>query len=67
MITPVFKDLKNGEYKVIMTYAKQARGFMTRYLVETNAQTLEDVKGFNLEGYQYSEPMSSQTELVFIR
>ncbi len=67
VITPVFKDLKNGEYKVIMTYAKQARGFMTRYLVETNAQTLEDVKGFNLEGYQYSEPMSSQTELVFIR
>ncbi|GAB5401761.1 MAG: peroxide stress protein YaaA [Aureisphaera sp.] len=67
IITPVFKDLKNGEYKTIMTFAKLARGYMTRYIIDTNAQTLDDLKGFNYEGYGYSEPMSSGNELVFIR
>ena len=62
-----FKDFKNGEYKTIMTYAKLARGFMARYIVDTNANTLDDIKGFNYEGYNFSEPMSSENELVFIR
>lgn len=67
VITATFKDFKNGEYKTIMTYAKLARGFMTRYIVDTEAKTLDDLKGFNYEGYNYSEPMSSASELVFIR
>ncbi len=67
IITPVFKDLKNGEYKMIMTFAKQARGYMTRYLVETKAETIDDIKGFNYEGYGLSESLSTATELVFIR
>ena len=67
VITPVFKDLKNGEYKMIMTFAKLARGYMTRYLIDIDATTLEDVKGFNYEGYGFSEAMSTDTELVFIR
>ena len=67
VITPVFKELKNGEYKVIMTYAKLARGYMTRYILDTNANTINDLKGFNYEGYHYSEPLSKNGELVFIR
>ena len=67
VITANFKDFKNGEYKMIMTFAKQARGYMTRYVIDTNAQTIDDLKGFNYEGYNYSEPMSTNTELVFIR
>ncbi|WP_242158752.1 peroxide stress protein YaaA [Aestuariivivens sediminis] len=67
VVTPHFKDFKNGEYKTIMTYAKLARGYMARYIVDTNANTLDDVKGFNYEGYHFSEPLSSDTELVFIR
>ncbi|MEL6811655.1 MAG: peroxide stress protein YaaA [Bacteroidota bacterium] len=67
VITPVFKDLKNGEYKTIMTFAKLARGYMTRYIIDTNASTLQDLKGFNYEGYGFSESMSTDTELVFIR
>lgn len=67
VITPVFKDLKNGEYKMIMTFAKLGRGLMTRYLIDTNAKTVEDIKGFNYEGYGLSEAMSTETELVFIR
>ncbi|MCB0458070.1 MAG: peroxide stress protein YaaA [Flavobacteriaceae bacterium] len=67
VITPVFKDFKNGEYKTIMTFAKLARGYMTRYILDTKAKTLDDLKGFNYEGYHYSEPMSNEKELVFIR
>lgn len=67
VVTATFKDFKNGEYKTIMTYAKLARGYMTRYIIDSNANTLDDLKGFNYEGYHYSEPMSSDTELVFIR
>jgi hypothetical protein len=67
VITPVFKDFKNGEYKTIMTFAKLARGYMTRYLVDVNAKTLDDVKGFHYEGYGFSEATSTETELVFIR
>jgi cytoplasmic iron level regulating protein YaaA (DUF328/UPF0246 family) len=67
VITANFKDFKNGEYKSIMTFAKLARGYMTRYIIDTNAKTLDDIKGFNYQGYGFSETMSSPTELVFIR
>ncbi len=67
IITPVFKDFKNGEYKTIAIFAKLARGYMTRYVIDRNATTIDDIKGFNSEGYGFSEAMSSETELVFIR
>jgi len=67
VITAAFKDFKNGEYKTIMTFAKLARGYMTRYVIDTNANTIEDIKGFNYQGYGFSETMSTKTELVFTR
>ena len=67
VVTAIFKDFKNGEYKMIMTFAKLARGYMTRYVIDTNAKTVDDIRGFNYEGYGFSEPMSTQTELVFTR
>lgn len=67
VITASFKDFKNGQYKTIMTFAKLARGYMTRYIIDTDAKTLDDIKGFNYEGYGFSEEMSTDTELVFIR
>jgi len=67
VVTPVFKDLKNGQYKVLFTYAKLARGYMTRYILETGAKSVDDLKGFDSEGYHFSEPMSTESELVFIR
>ncbi len=66
-VTPVFKDLKNGEYKTIMTFAKLARGYMSRYIIDTNAQTADDLKGFHYQGYAYSENLSTEERLVFIR
>lgn len=67
VVTANFKDLKNGEYKTIMTFAKLARGYMTRYIIDTDAKTIDDVKGFNYEGYGFSEDLSSENELVFTR
>lgn len=67
MITPVFKELKNGQYKTIMTFAKKARGLMVRYILNHNVNTLDELKGFNTEGYGFSEAMSTETELVFTR
>ena len=50
-----------------MTFAKRARGYMTRYIIDTSANTVEDVKVFKYEGYGFSEEMSTDTNLVFIR
>ena len=68
MITPVFKDFKNGELKVISFFAKKARGLMARYCVENNIQTLESLKLFNKEGYSFSqEHTKKENQPVFIR
>ncbi|MCG1035620.1 peroxide stress protein YaaA [Polaribacter sargassicola] len=67
MITPIFKDFKNGEYKVVMTYAKKARGLMVRYIIDNNVNTIEDLKGFNVDKYRFSEELSSGNDLVFTR
>src|SRR6478609_5485542 len=53
VITPEFKDYKDGNLKMISFFAKKARGLMVRYILDTNAQTIEDLKGFNYEGYQF--------------
>jgi len=67
VITPVFKDFKNGEYKTIMTFAKQARGYMVRYIIDNNINSVEGLKGFNIEGYAFDANLSSDSELVFTR
>tara|TARA_B100000963_G_scaffold43454_1_gene32385 strand:+ start:587 stop:1345 length:759 start_codon:yes stop_codon:yes gene_type:complete len=67
MITPIFKELKNGAYKIVMTYAKKARGLMVRYILDNHINTLEELKGFNTEGYGFSATLSTETELVFTR
>ena len=67
MITPIFKEFKNGDYKIVMTYAKRARGLMVRYILDNNVNSLEEIKGFNVEGYGFSEALSSDSELVFTR
>lgn len=67
MITPVFKELKNGQYKTIMMFAKKARGLMVRYILDHHILSVDELKGFNTEGYGYSEELSTETEVVFIR
>ena len=67
MITPIFKEFKNGDYKIVMTYAKRARGLMVRYIIENNINTLVELKRFDTEGYLYTESLSTESELVFTR
>lgn len=67
VITPVFRDLKNGRYKVISFYAKKARGMMVRYMAETGAQSPETLKEFRGGGYAYSPERSTDNEWVFLR
>ena len=67
IITPVFKDQKNGNYKVISFYAKKARGLMTRYIIEEQITDIEQLKAFNTSGYYFKEAESTETELVFYR
>lgn len=67
VITPEFKDYKNGKLKIISFFAKKARGMMVRYIIDTNAETLEDLKGFNYDGYQFDANLSKGNNLIFTR
>ncbi len=67
IITPTFKDCKNGQYKIISFFAKKARGLMARYILENRVEDVEGLKNFDVDGYQFSEEQSSSTELVFLR
>ncbi len=67
IITPVFKDYKDGKLKMISFFAKKARGLMVRYIIDNSIENIEDLKGFNYEGYRFDENLSSNNELVFTR
>lgn len=67
VVTPVFKEFKNGEYKIVMTFAKLARGLMVRYIVDHKINSVDGIKGFNVNGYGFDENLSTDTELVFTR
>lgn len=67
IITPVFKDQKNGQYKVISFYAKKARGLMARYILQQQVTEIEQLKDFSEEGYYFVEAESTTTELVYYR
>lgn len=67
IITPIFKDFKNGKYKIISFYAKRARGLMARYIIKNKVDTIDDIKMFNEDGYIYNENMSDGLNICFTR
>jgi uncharacterized protein len=67
VITPIFKDYKNGKLKVVSFFAKKARGLMVRYIIDNTIENIKDLKGFNYEGYAFDTNISSESELVFTR
>ncbi|HCA25130.1 MAG TPA: peroxide stress protein YaaA [Pseudomonas sp.] len=67
VIDTVFKDQKNGQYKIISFYAKKARGLMARYVIKERLQDPEGLKDFNLDGYRFDAVSSSENQLVFLR
>lgn len=62
-----FKDYKNGQYKPVFLWVKQARGAMAQWVIKNQIQRVDDLPGFDMKGYYFSEPMSSENELVFLR
>lgn len=67
VITPVFKDEKNGQYKVISFWAKKARGAMARYIINEQVRSVTGLQQFNATGYRFEPAQSTATELVFCR
>jgi cytoplasmic iron level regulating protein YaaA (DUF328/UPF0246 family) len=67
VITPIFKDFSNGTYKILMTYAKNARGVMANYIIKNRINDPELMKSFNENGYVYDVSQSDETNWVFVR
>lgn len=67
IITPVFKDFSNGKYKMVMVYAKKARGMMAKYIIKNKIENTNDLIGFNTDGYCFNQEASTKNELVFYR
>ncbi len=67
VISPAFKDLKNGEYKIISFYAKKARGLMTRYLIQNQSDDPSILTAFSEDGYTFNPPLSTENTPVFTR
>ena len=67
VFTPEFKDYKDGNLKMISFFAKKARGLMVRYIIDTGAETVDDLKGFDYEGYHFDSNLSQGNKLVYTR
>ncbi len=67
IITPQFKDWKNGQYKMISFFAKKARGLMARYIIQNQLTDVKQLKNFDLAGYQYNTNLTQGNEWVFTR
>ena len=67
VIKPIFKDVKNGVPKVISFFAKRARGMMSKFIIKNRVQSIDDLHGFNDQGYEFQPDQSDNNELVYIR
>jgi uncharacterized protein len=67
IITPIFKDQKNGQYKIISFFAKKARGMMSAFMIKNQINKANDLKEFSCENYQYHPKLSNAHQWVFTR
>jgi cytoplasmic iron level regulating protein YaaA (DUF328/UPF0246 family) len=67
VITPVFMEENEGKPKVVMMYAKNARGKMARFVLENNLEQLTDIQGFDLDNYRFVQDLSQENRWVFLR
>lgn len=67
VISPVFKDFKNGQYKIISFFAKRARGKMASYIIKNRVNNLDEITQFSIDGYHYSQSESTHNTPVFLR
>ncbi|NOX48305.1 MAG: peroxide stress protein YaaA [Chlorobi bacterium] len=67
IITPIFKEYRNGQYKFMSVFGKKARGLMTRFIIQNKLTDPEQMKLFDSEGYYYNDKLSGETDWVFTR
>ncbi len=67
VITPSFKENKNGKYLMISFFAKRARGLMSRFIIQNNISDPEELKAFDWEGYYFNNQLSGENDWVFTR
>ena len=67
IITPVFKEDRDGELKIISFSAKRARGMMARYIIQNDLKKSEEIKSFSEDGYKFAKNLSTESEFVFVR
>ena len=67
VITPIFKDFKNGTYKIVMMYAKNARGAMANFIIKNRITNPELMKSFDVNGYAYDPNQSDDSTWVYTR
>ncbi len=67
IITPIFKEEKNGKFKIISIYAKRARGLMSRFIIKNNIESVEDIKAFDCENYSINDALSNEKDWCFTR
>ena len=67
IVTPQFKDMKNGQYKMISFYAKKARGMMARFIIQNQIESVNDILSFDLGGYSYNASLSLPNQPCFTR
>ena len=67
IINTEFKDLKNGQHKIISFYAKKARGMMSRFVIKERINNPEHLKQFDAQGYRFNAEQSKPDLLVFLR
>jgi cytoplasmic iron level regulating protein YaaA (DUF328/UPF0246 family) len=67
VITPVFKEIKDGRASIVSFFAKKARGAMTRHIVQNRLSDMADLQGFSAGGYRYAADASDGETFVFTR
>ena len=67
VVSPVFKDEKNGKFKIISFYAKKARGMMSSFLIRNQVESLEGIQNFSDQGYRFEGSESKDLQPVFLR
>ena len=67
IVTPTFKEQKNGTFKQVTFFAKKARGLMTSFIIQNQLEDVEEIKTFNLEGYRFNMALSDGDDWVFTR
>jgi len=67
IVTPAFKEHKNGQYQMVSFFAKRARGLMSRFIIQNQISNPEEMKAFDLEGYYFNNQLSKDDNWVFTR